>query len=162
MLKRLMNFRTNNCVIAIHGVIRHCDTLSGRDLLERLQLTGFKSHTCRSFYLLSNSCLFNCSSQHLTPDYYQTDDQKDFTEFLKIYNSQLNFKRRCIKKLVVAFKCSSNEASLLIQKEPILFLDEIDNTIEKTKYLLKKDIPLSFMINNLWILRMQLCTLDFT
>lgn len=160
MLKRLTNFRRNSCVIAIRG-LKYCDSLCGRDLLERLQLIAFKSQTRRSFYLLSNSCLFSCSSQHLTSDYCQTDDEKDFTAFLKIYNSQLNFKRRCINKLVVVFECNPKEASLLMEKEPILFLDEIDSTIEKIKYFVSKEIPLNFMINNLWILRMQQCMFRF-
>lgn len=109
----------------------------------------------RSFFLLSNGCLFNSTHRVLaTSDNYHVPIEKanEMNYFWEDYAKNLSFKRRCINKVCTYLKCNEKTATDLVAEHSILFLEDIENTFENIQLLTEKGVSPVTLLKNLWIL----------
>lgn len=109
----------------------------------------------RSFFLLSNGCLFNSTNRVLaTSDNYHVPIEKanEMTYFWEDYSNKLSFKRRCVNKVCTLLDCTEKKATELVEEHPILFLEDVDNTWENTNLLMENGLTIKIIKQNIWLL----------
>lgn len=123
---------------------------------------------CRSFFLLSNGCLFNSTNRVLAAsDNYHVPIEKsnEMTYFWEDYSKKLSFKRRCINKVSTLLDCEQKEAAELVEEHPVLFLEDIDHVWENINLLTENGISTDMIKENIWLLYFNLgmsSSLSFT
>ncbi|KAK7573888.1 hypothetical protein V9T40_011079 [Parthenolecanium corni] len=109
----------------------------------------------RSFFLLSNGCLFNSTNRVLaTSDNYHVPIEKanEMNYFWEDYTKKISFKRRCVNKVATLLNCKEKIATALVDEHPVLFLEDINNTWENIQLLIESGISKDTIKKNIWVL----------